>query len=93
MNKKNNNFAQKLATTHGTFNSFSALADALDVKAPEKREPRPIKCKVCGGKMTRAGNSNVWVCNNEVEKKVTRNGEEVTEKRTCGNYTIRKNIA
>jgi hypothetical protein len=43
--------------------------------------------------MTRAGNSNVWVCNNEVEKKVTRNGEEVTEKRTCGNYTIRKNIA
>ena len=29
MNKKNNNFAQKLAATHGTFNSFSALADAL----------------------------------------------------------------
>ena len=71
--KKNTNFAQKLATTHGTFNSFSALADALGVKAPEKREPRPVKCKVCGGEMTRAGNSNVWVCNNEVEKKVTRN--------------------
>ena len=45
MNKKNNNFAQKLATTHGTFNSFSALADALGVKAPEKRAPRPVKCR------------------------------------------------
>lgn len=87
---KNTNFAQKMAATHGTFNSFAALADALGVKPKEQREPKPVKCKVCGGEMTRAGNSNVWVCNNEYEK-TDKDGNKKMVK--CGNYTIRKNIA
>lgn len=73
-----------------SYNSFAALADALGVKPPKAREPKPVKCKVCGGEMTRAGSSNVYVCHNEVEVK-DKEGK-VTGKRECGNYTIKKAI-
>lgn len=87
----NTNFAQKLSATHGTFNSFSALADALGVKASEKREPSPMKCSNCGGPMHRAGNSNVWVCDfHKLTDEKLPDGTDVQVFTKCENTVIER---
>ena len=56
---------------------------ALGFKMSEKvaKEPRPKKCRVCGGDMTAIAGTNVWVCQNVVEKTKSRKNEDgsVTE--------------
>lgn len=65
----------------------------VNKKNDEKRKSQRkkfTKCKECGGQMTYVPNSNIFVCDNEVEKKRTiklDDGTETTkiEKRRCGN--------
>lgn len=90
-NKKN--IPLDLSKTHGTFTSFSDLGAVLGVKPAPAKKPKAIKCKKCGGEMTQAGNSNVFVCNNEIEREIERDGEKVKVKKTCGNYFIKKATA
>lgn len=53
---------KKISGVHGRFNSFAALAEALDIKPPESKPEKPRKCPYCGGTLRHCANSNVWLC-------------------------------
>ena len=59
------------------------VAPTLGFKTPNPitKEVRPKKCRVCGGDMTAIAGTNVWVCQNVVEKTKTKKNEDgsVTE--------------
>ena len=59
------------------------VAPALGYKIAEAstKEVRPKKCRVCGGDMIAITGTNVWVCQNMVEKTKSRKNEDgsVTE--------------
>ena len=69
---------------------MKTLQDALQEVMPSlgfkvagkpAKEVRPKKCRVCGGDMTAITGTNVWVCQNIVEKTKPRKNEDgsVTE--------------
>lgn len=72
------------------FHSFRELAEAQGIKMPEPREEKPRKCFECGADMVRVGNSNVWVCKNEVarKRKDKTSGETVEVMEPCAKFSL-----
>lgn len=53
-----------------TFNNFEDAAKAMGInpKPKKAKKERVVKCRICGAVMERVPNTNILVCNGEVEK-------------------------
>lgn len=50
------------------FNSFADLGKSMGVKEKPKKEPREMKCAICGAKMHHVAGTNVNICTGKNEK-------------------------
>lgn len=61
-------------------NNFDDMAKLLGIKpVKKKKKEKVVKCRVCGSVMERVPNTNILICNGEIEKD--------GEKQPCKNFT------
>lgn len=74
--------------------SLSEIGTLMGYKPKQRKQKEKfVKCRACGGKMRNIEGTNVWICDNPVEKeKFVKNeaGEKVKTKVTeaCGHRYI-----
>lgn len=91
------NGRQSRTVKWGDWESFQKLtglkkkkngAPASNTQKKTKQKEKFAKCKECGGQMTYIPNTNVLVCENEVENTRITDGVKTTHKCRCGNINL-----
>lgn len=78
-----------------TTNDWSVVCKRLGFRQPKAKptQQKTFKCRACGGNMTAHLGTNVYTCDNMVEKeKANESGKTIKVVEPCGNVALQKYI-